>query len=323
MKSLAICIPTYRRPEMLERCILSAIDSAESQSISIFVADDSVADVNRSVMAPICAQYPFVKWHRNVHNLGIDANIQLVASLADSDYVWWIGEDDRFLPGAIANVLQLLQSTSSPFVFSNYEYRDEHHQRSLGAALAGTQTGEMPVDRFIEDNLWAVGFIGGCIVERSAWRATSDRHYLGTYFTHVGRILEIVSTRPTLLISAECAVANRAQGSETFTWKKDSFGVFLGFERMCRIAVERHPEHHDAIVGAIARYRKKIGYFSFKTAVRLRSEGAFDFRQFVAHVSRSDIALWRKLGLLLVAATPVSLLTPFVAAYRARARAMG
>ena len=111
------------------------------------------------------------------------------------------------------------------------------------------------------------------------------------------------------------AVANRAQGDDTFTWKKDSFGVFLGFERMCQLGAQRHPALRPVIERAADTYRRKFAYFSIKTTFRLRSEGAFDLRQFRVHLARCRIEPWRKAWLLGLALMPRALLKPLARAY--------
>lgn len=300
---------------MLRRCVLSAIASAGSCPITILIADDSVSDVNLETLSGLQTTYPFVRWQRNETNLGIDRNIQNVLAMSEGDYAWLIGEDDVFLPGAVARVFERIQQASAPFVFSNYQYVSEDHQRVLGLALKLESDGEPATARFIEDSLWSIGFIGSCIVRMSDWRRTSAEPYDGSYFTHVGRILDMLSTQATVPTLAAPAIANRAQGDDTFTWKKDSFGVFLGFERMCRVAAERNPALGDAIGRAAVNYRRKFAYFSVKTTFRLRSEGAFDLRQFRVHVARCDIEAWRKAWLLLLALTPRAFLKPLARAY--------
>jgi len=315
MKTLAICIPTYRRPAMLRRCVLSAIASAGAHPIRIFIADDSVSDVNLDVLGELAREYPFVTWKRNEANLGIDRNIQHVLAMSDCDHNWLIGEDDLFLPGAVMRMFELIQQHPHPFIFSNYQYASEDLGRVLGVALDGETNGERASARFIEDALWSVGFIGSTVVERVAWNATSAAPYEGTYFTHVGRVVDLLSRHPILYVSAAPAVANRAQGDDTFTWKKDAFGVFLGFERMCRIAADRNPSLRTAVQQAARNYRRRFAYFSVKTTFRLRSEGAFDLRQFRAYVASCDIEAWRKAWLLLLAITPQTLIKPLARAY--------
>lgn len=318
MTTLGICIPTYKRPDFLRRCVLSAIASAEGRPLRIFIADDSVTDTNAAVLAELTAAYSFVQVHLNTKNLGIDANIQHVVDLCACDYAWLIGEDDEFLPGAVAAMYDFLQGRSDPFVFSAYQYVSEDHSQVLGTVRASDTDGEheVPTDCFIRRHLWSIGFIGAVVIRRSNWGGTAADPYLGTYFTHVGRILDLLATTTAVPVRHRLAIANRAQGDDTFTWKKDSFGVFLGFERMCETAAQRNPALARSVRQAAINYRHKFAYFSIKTTFRLRSEGAFDLRQYHVHIAAlPSVEIWRKLWLLSLALTPPGLLKPLARAY--------
>jgi glycosyltransferase involved in cell wall biosynthesis len=320
MKTLAICIPTYRRPDMLQRCILSAINAAGSRPITIVVADDSSSDVNVPTMQALCSAHSFIKWHRNPVNLGIDLNIQNVVDKSACDYAWLIGEDDIFLPGSIERTHDFLQLTAAPFVFCNYQFANEDFSSIVGVAFSGKPDATMPVPSFIAEQLWSVGFIGSTIVARDAWAATSPEPYRGTYFTHVGRIVDLLATQASVAIRPVPSIANRSQGADTFTWKHDSFGVFFGFETMCRTSAERHADLADALAGAISTYRERSGYLSLKSTFRLRSQGAFDRRQFSVYIRRAPIGRWRKVWLAALAVSPRFALRPFAAAYVAWVR---
>jgi len=313
--TLAICIPTYRRPALLKQCVLSAVASAQGRPVSIFIADDSMSEINRPVLDEFKAAYPFVNWMRNPVNLGIDQNIRHVLSLSDCDYSWMIGEDDIFLPGAVAAMYDLLQVRTEPYVFANYQYVTEDHSKVLGAALPDIAEGVHDVPSFIANNLWAVGFLGSCVFRRDALSATSGEAYRSTYFTHVGRVLDILGGEAHMYVSAQPAIANRAQGDDTFTWKQDSFGVFLGFERMCAIAADANANLSAAIRIAASNYRRKFAYFSLKTSFRLRSEGAFDLRQYNVYIKQLELEPWRKAWLFTLALSPRLLIRPFARLY--------
>lgn len=316
MTTLGICIPTYKRPEFLQRCVMSAISSAEGRPLRVFIADDSVSDTNAKVLAELTADHPFIQVHRNPINLGIDANIQQVVDLCDCDYAWLIGEDDVFLPGAVAAMHDYLQGEDAPFVFSAYQYVTEDHFQVLGKVQAADTDSEVPTNQFIERHLWSIGFIGAVVIHRGAWGRTSAVPYLGTYFTHVGRILDLLSSTTCVHVCHRPAVANRAQGDDTFTWKKDAFGVFLGFERMCETAALRNPALAQSVRLASVNYRRRFSYFSIKTTFRLRSEGALDLRQYRVHIAGlRDVETWRKLWLLGLSLTPPLVLKPMARAY--------
>ena len=320
MKTLGICIPTYRRPEFLKRCVLSAIESAEGRPVRIFIADDSANDVNDATLGQLAATYPFVHVHKNPSNLGLDNNIQRSVDLCDCDYAWMIGEDDVFLPGAVAQMHALVQTVDLPFVFANYAYVGDDPGRPLGQALNGESSGPLAADRFVALHLWAAGFLGACVVRRADWGRTDPGPYATTYYTHVGRIVEMVSDAGFAWISADCSVANRVEGDDTFTWKNDSYGVFFGFLSMCRTAAIRRPALSAALHAAGRALERRYRWLSIRVAARLRSQRAYDYGQYRKYLSTSDVPAMKKFVLLAVSVTPPSVFEPLVRAYRARRR---
>ena len=81
MTTLGICIPTYKRPDFLERCVMSAIKSADSRPSKIFISDDSCSNTNDFVIDKLTSLYNFIVINRNQNNQGIDQNIQTVVTL--------------------------------------------------------------------------------------------------------------------------------------------------------------------------------------------------------------------------------------------------
>lgn len=317
MKTLGICIPTYRRPALLERCVRSAIASASGRPIKIVVADDSASDANVATLRRLIAEFPFIQWHRNERNLGIDANIQRAVDLCNADYAWLIGEDDTFLPGAVARMHERIQSLNAAFVFANYHYVDTDPSRVLGTALDDEMPESMQRDVFIMNHLWAIGFIGACVVCKSDWLATNPKPYEGTYYTHVGRIAEMLARGTTVAAESEPCVANRVEGTDTFTWKNDSYGVFFGFMTMCERVGMHVPELSAAMAGAGMSFQRRFRWLSLRVAARLRSEKAYDRMQFTKYLQDAPLGGARRLALFVISVTPPGILKPLVRLYRA------
>lgn len=316
MTTLGICIPTYRRPDFLRRCIVSAIESAQGRAIGIFVADDAVDGTNDAVLAELRAAHPFILVRRNAANLGIDDNIQVAVDLCDCDHAWLVGEDDTFLPGAVARLHTLLQASDEPFLFANYAYVGEDPTQAIGTALATQGAYSIAAAEFLAEHLWAVGFIGACIVRRSAWAATDPAPYRGSYYTHVGRIAEIVADAGQARIVRECAVANRVEGTDTFTWKRDSYGVFFGFLAMCRAAAARKPAFAPAFARAGETMERRYRWLSLRLAMRLRAERGYDLAQYRRYLRHGHLGAAKRLAMLAISVSPPALFRPLVAAYR-------
>lgn len=316
MTSLGICIPTYKRPDFLRRCIQSVIASASGLPVRIFVSDDSLDDTNEAVYRELSPYAVTIVIHRNEKNLGIDDNIQRVVELCDADYAWLVGEDDYFLAGALRRVHERLQRTRPPFLFANYAYAGDQSDRILGRALDASDS-DMPAADFISRHLWAAGFIGSCVVDRRKWGSTHAAPYSGTYYTHVGRICELMSrsNQPVPIVGDVC-VANRVEGTDTFTWKRDSYGVFFGFKRMCEAVARECPGLADATTAASMGMERRYGWLSLRLAMRLRSELAYDIHQYRKYLDRNTPNIVKRWAFMLISVAPPSLFKPLVYVYR-------
>lgn len=316
MTTLGICIPTYKRPDFLRRCVLSALASAAGRPVRIFIADDSLDETNSALYAELRECSDALSVHRNPVNLGIDDNIQRCVDLCDCDYAWIVGEDDFFLPGAVARVADLLQGATAPFVFANYVYVGNDESRHIGRAL-DEPDGHMPGVDFIGRHLWAAGFIGACIVDRRRWDGTSTAPYKGTYYTHVGRICELLagSGLPARIVAEPC-VANRVEGEDTFTWKRDSYGVFFGFKAMCEAVAARWPSVALAARRAADGMAERYGWLTLRVAMRLRSDRGYDIGQYRRYLAPTTVNPLKRLALLLISVAPPATFRPLVILYR-------
>ncbi len=316
MTSLGICIPTYKRPEYLRRCVLSALKAAGDRPVRIFIADDSMDDTNTSLYEELTALSSAIVVARNPVNLGIDANIQRAVDLCDCDYAWIVGEDDYFLDGSVQWVVDRLQHANQAFVFANYAYVGDRDDSMIGRAL-DVPDGALSGINFIDQHLWSAGFIGACIVERRRWSTTSTAPYKGTYYTHVGRICELLAADGSeLMIIAQPCVANRVEGTNTFTWRHDSYGVFFGFKAMCEAVAQLHPTIADAARHAATIMEKRYGWLSLRVAMRLRSDLGYDhaqYRRYIAPIITNPV---KRLAFMLISIVPPSTFRPLVAAYR-------
>lgn len=314
--TLGICIPTYKRPDFLRRCVLSALDAAGDRPVRVFIADDSMDETNIALYTELRTRLDAITVHRNPINLGIDDNIQQAVDLCDCDYAWIVGEDDYFLPGSVQRVHDLLQATSNAFIFANYAYVGDDENLGLGLAL-DVPDGEIAGSEFVARHLWAAGFIGACIVDRRRWGDTDAAPYKGTYYTHVGRICELLARwgDPVRIVAEPC-VANRVEGTDTFTWKRDSYGVFFGFKNMCEKVALLHPSVAAATLHAAGGMAERYGWLNLRVAMRLRAEGGYDFSQYRRYLAPTITNSFKRLAFMLISITPPQFFKPIVLAYR-------
>ncbi len=233
---LAVCIPTYRRPDLLRRCVRSVIDAGASFGTPIVITDDSTDEINVEVIRALQAEYPFIEHRRNPQRLGIDGNIVHAMNCCPARYGWLLGEDDLLVPEAIRTVRAALTGDASqPFLFVNYAAVNEDYSRILKARAIPIHEGmEMDAAQFLEQYGWAAGFIGACVTDRAAWGRVRIEPYLGTWFAHVGGIMEACRGREIRLI-AEPLVWNRTGSPGAFTWTGSMLDVLDGWRRLMRL----------------------------------------------------------------------------------------
>ena len=265
---LTVAIPTYKRPEFLDRCIRSILASIHSRNIEVLVMDDSMDDTNNGVLTKYMG-HSNVRAIKNKTNLGIDANICACIENAEGDYVWLIGEDDLFRPQSIERILPFLDK-GYPFVFANYSYITADQRLVLRDQSVTITSESMAFDTFYDSLLWSAGFIGGCVIHRSDFLKTDYKRFIGTYYAHVAGI-SLASHGRTIGLLAEPQVGNRVGDASTFTWAAESFGVFQGWRRLLEMLRPTFGDVHHA--RAYASHKAAHGYLNWKFLVIKRADG--------------------------------------------------
>lgn len=250
---LGICIPTFKRPDQLRWCLESVLVACRPYEVPVVVTDDACDDTNVAVRDWLLKEYPQAKWVANSSNLGIDGNILNAVDCCPSEYAWLLGEDDRLQPNALTVALRVVEHADvpPPFVFVNYASVDSPIQRYLKRRALPFESNEV-VDwgTFAERYAWAMGFIGGCLIQKDAWRACRTSRYTGTYFAHSGHILEMIANHDVPVI-AESLVLNRCGDPRLFTWTGSFFDVLSGWGRMLALLPDIYdPRRRTACVRA-------------------------------------------------------------------------
>ena len=318
MKTIGICIPTYRRPAYLAKCLDSIIDQAQGLPVKLFVADDSCSDINAEVIRRATSRFAGLDWQRNPVNLGINENIRRVIDCADTDYVWLVGEDDYFLPGALSTAVNQIATTPLPFFLCNYSFVGDDDAVPRRQALNLHTDATISAEEFVERHLWSAGFMGACLLELAAWRRVASDRYHGTYYAHVGHIIEMLGEpHQAVRVLASPLVANRAEDPDFFTWRSDALGVYFGFEQMCRRAAERVPALADALEAAALVYREKQGYLSMRSLARMRADGILGVASYRRYVEPSRHLGHKGMAALLIALLPRTVFQAALATKRA------
>lgn len=139
--TLSICIPTYNRRDKLES-LLRHIDSTAPADVEIVVSDNASTDGTHEVLQEFKQVSPRrIRVHRNDQNLGLDENVRIAVRLAQSEFVWLMGDDDSFDPSAFDQIKRIIAADPSlGLIYMNYEgWSPDLSQRTTPPIIKATQ----------------------------------------------------------------------------------------------------------------------------------------------------------------------------------------
>lgn len=113
---LSICVPTYRRPELLARTLRSI--GALPPEVELLVSDNSPAGDDRGALVARYAlsrqPHPQVRYYRNGPGCDSTWNWQACMRRARGRYLLMLHDDDYLLPGGLRRMLDTLRQLPQP-----------------------------------------------------------------------------------------------------------------------------------------------------------------------------------------------------------------
>jgi FkbM family methyltransferase len=178
--TLSVCIPTHAgRRRVLEEAVESVVGQLDRElagRVRVHVSDNASDDGTAESMS-----HTRVEYRRNETDLGAGANLLRAVEMADADYVWLLGSDDRLEPGALARALELLDAHPGA---AGMTVNKVNSDSSMVADLAPDQPPLVPprphrlrvygdTDTVLEECGLAHGLMSTQICRRSEWLAAS------------------------------------------------------------------------------------------------------------------------------------------------------
>ena len=105
--SVSICIPTYNRPNNLINC-LNSLALQTNNNFEVCISDNCSIENIEKIIKPFSKKIK-IKFSKNKENLGAALNFLKVASMAEKEFIWFLGDDDLLIPNAIENLLKLIK----------------------------------------------------------------------------------------------------------------------------------------------------------------------------------------------------------------------
>jgi glycosyltransferase involved in cell wall biosynthesis len=133
MFELSICIPTYRRPEMLRETLAALEPQVRGRDdVEVVVVDNASGDETTELVAEFRSRMPGMRVHVNPVNVGMDGNTARCIELATGRYVALLADDDLYAHGEVDRILSFVRGKDFSLVLLNYYAFHVDAGRSLG-----------------------------------------------------------------------------------------------------------------------------------------------------------------------------------------------
>lgn len=129
-RTLGLCITTYNRKEYLGQLLKSVLKDVTRYQIPIFISDNSSSDGTDSFVLDFRKTYPNVIYRRNPENLGLYGNFLESIKMADTEYIWTLGDDDIIVDGAIGKIMSEIENNPD-FILVNSTAVDKDAERVM------------------------------------------------------------------------------------------------------------------------------------------------------------------------------------------------
>lgn len=104
---VSICLPTYNRPDLLERAVRSCLAQSRPD-FEIVITDNSPGDESGAVAHRL--DDPRIRYHKNATNLGPSGSLNRSLTLARGRYIKFLMDDDLLKPRCLERMVAALET---------------------------------------------------------------------------------------------------------------------------------------------------------------------------------------------------------------------
>lgn len=308
-KILSICIPTYNRDYKLKSCIEDLLPQLIPNKIPIYISDNASTDSTESVVAELAKIYSLVFYSRNSQNFGADYNISFAPTLAESKFVWLLGDDDRIAPGTLDKILPILEGNEYDLVVVN---GGNATVTSDGLTVHGNIDGLSDTvyadrDKLLTDIGWYMTWISSLIYSSDLVNKGRFDKYQNTYLVQFGGTFDYLSKETiSVFWYSEPSVYYASYASLDYNDK-----LFLIYLKNWFEVVSSLPDAYseDAKKACLIKLGRNGGVLSPASFYHLRKNGFYNYqiyRQYSRNLpSVTDTPKWLALVIALI---PVGLM---------------
>lgn len=200
---LSICIPTYNRKNILEKCLKSFINEAYYLNIPVIISDNNSNDWTNILLKNISKKYSNIQYFIQNENKWIDFNMLFVADKCITKYWLWLWDDDLIIKNKLIEILNYLKTNNYDAIFLNYKYKNiiQFDNLNEDLILNSNQLYEL----FLKNNnlsLW-IPYFWSIIFNRKQINIDYNSRYIWTNHLYFWSILDYIKDKKKILFTKD------------------------------------------------------------------------------------------------------------------------
>jgi glycosyltransferase involved in cell wall biosynthesis len=279
---ITVIIPTFRRPKLLRRAILSVLNQTFS-AFQVCVYDNASNDDTQKVVTDLAETDSRIKYYCHDQNIGAVANFNYGLKEVDTPFFAFLSDDDLLLPHFFEVAMQSLSSNPDVMFYGGLTIQVEDN-KIIGISKSGGRFGYFSPPDALLDILNAYGLMWNSIVFRSK---VVDR--VGLLDVDVGGPADIdfelrVAAHHPVIISNEPS-AIYMQHTQSFYARTSDYNLYLpGFKRIINKLMSDESLSLDIRIQIKNRLNAWIAAILSMLAERASLKGEFDEVSVIAEI---------------------------------------
>ena len=191
---VSVCVPTYNRGRFLTRMLASFEASRAAlggDGCQLCVSDNGSTDDTSEVLQAHARRHGHLKFQRQPENLGFGRNLYASARLAETDYIYFCGDDDTFRPESLRALLTFAAAQHDLVLCNSHpDFNADKASVPRGATVRLSS----PADYFRIVGAFHASFIGNLFFRREFFLAMDPGRALGlSAYPHMVAVLQALA----------------------------------------------------------------------------------------------------------------------------------
>ena len=233
---LQIILITYNRAKFVKQTFDRFFyEGSPVYDYDFLVLDNNSSDNTAEVVAEFAKTHPNIKYSKNRYNLGISGNIAKAMEIAEKDYVWIIGDDDKFDFSNWGEVEQAISNNEEIIIVSRYGIPDG-------------------CENNIPMQVGMLTFITGGIYKTSLYNDTTMRNTFDNIFTlfpHLVPVMQAINDNKKMYVVRKAISANgmdeeekdcsyvRGYQNENLCLRTRTMNWWIGYANICQMIKDK------------------------------------------------------------------------------------